>query len=139
MITGKAFNFDQEGVTVTVPDTGKRIRAVKLPLDRLESMPAKPGGFTPTRLVANIALEDESNPGAYLSQLDKPFEMRFRYTSDDVKQTKTGLKLAFWDGNEWVVFTKDKHSFELQPDSQGGGYGVVQLSRWGDPNIAWGK
>lgn len=139
MITGKAFNFDQEGVTVHIPDTGKRIRAVKLPLDKLESMPAKAGGFQPARLVANIALEDETSPGEYLSQLDEPFELRIRYTPGDMKQAKSGLKLAFWDGTEWVVFTKEKHNFELQPDSQGGGYGVVQLSRWGDPNIAWGK
>jgi hypothetical protein len=102
-------------------------------------MPAKAGGFQPARLVANIALEDETSPGEYLSQLDEPFELRIRYTPADMKQAKSGLKLAFWDGTEWVVFTKEKHNFELQPDSQGGGYGVVQLSRWGDPNIAWGK
>ena len=141
MISGKSFNFDQEGVAVSVPEGAKRIRAVKLPLDKLDAMPAKPGVFTPTRLVANIALEDENSPGVYLSQFDEPFEMRVRYTPADLKkaqEAKSELKLAFWDGKEWVVFTKKKHNFELQSDNQGGGYGVVQLSRWGDPNISWG-
>lgn len=50
------------------------------------------------------------------------------------------MELAFWNGDEWIVFTEEKHQFELQPDAKGkgGGYGVALISHWGDPNIGWG-
>lgn len=144
MANPKVFQFDQEGVKVTIPEQSRRVRAVTLPLGSLGKMAGKPGGFQPDRLVVNIALEDEDQPGVYLEEIDPPFELRVRYTRGDLeKAQKAGkeLKLAFWDGTQWVVFTPEKHYFELQPSSQGdgGGYGVVRISRWGDPNIGWGK
>ncbi len=144
MANPKVFQFDQEDVKVTIPEQSRRVRAVTLPLGSLGKMASKSGGFQPDRLVINIALEDEDQPGVYLEEIDLPFELRIRYTRGDLeKAQKAGkeLKLAFWDGKQWVVFTREKHQFELQPSSQGdgGGYGVVRISRWGDPNIAWGK
>jgi hypothetical protein len=144
MADKKVINFDQEGVAVTVPQQDRRIKAVKLPLGQLSKMVGKPGGFQPDRLVINIALEDEDQPGVYLEEIDPPFELSVRYTRGDLeKAQKAGkdLKLAFWDGTQWVVFTPEKHYFELLPSSQGdgGGHGVVRISRWGDPNTAWGK
>jgi hypothetical protein len=106
-------------------------------------MPAAPGGFQPHRVVINVALEDEDNPGEFMEAIDMPFELSIRYTRGDLERAQReggALRLAFWDGSQWVVFTPEKHSFELQPSAQGdGGYGVVRISRWGDPNVSWGK
>lgn len=144
MVAKKEFKFDREGVVVKIPEHARRIRAVSLPVDRLDRMPAAPGGFQPSRVVVNIALEDEDRPGKYLEVIDPPFELRVRYTRGDLESAKKAggeLRLAFWDGSQWVVFTAEKHHFELQPsgNEDGGGYGVVLLSRWGDPNVSWGK
>lgn len=144
MADKQVFNFDQEGVAVTVPQQDRRIKVVKLPLGQADKMVGKPGGFQSDRLVINFALEDEDNPGVYLEEFEPPFELRVRYTRGDLeKAQKAGkeLRLAFWDGTQWVVFTREKHQFELQASSQGdgGGYGIVRISHWGDPNIGWGK
>lgn len=144
MESKRVFNFDQEGVTVTLPDQARRRKAISLPVDPVAKMPANPGGFQPHRVVINVAVVDEDKPDEYLQEMDPPFELRVRYTRGDLeKAQKSGgeLKLAFWDGSQWVVFTQEKHRFELQPADQGegGGFGVAYISHWGDPNIGWGK
>jgi hypothetical protein len=143
MVQGKKFDFDEERVTITVPDQKvKKAKAVKLPLGKLDEMRGREGGFKPGRLVINFALVDEDNPETILTEFDPPFELRVRYTRGDLERAKKAgksLELGFWNGDEWVVFTQEKHQFELQPDAQenAGGYGVVLISHWGDPNIGW--
>jgi hypothetical protein len=143
MVQGKKFDFDEERVTITVPDQKvKKAKAVKLPLGKLDELKGREGGFKPGRLVINFALVDEDNPETILTEFDPPFELRVRYTRGDLERAKKAgksLELGFWNGDEWVVFTQEKHQFELQPDAQGnaGGYGVVLISHWGDPNIGW--
>ena len=142
MSPNKTFHFEQEGVEVNVPQPARKIKALSLPRQALKNMPAKPGGFQPGRVVINIALVYEDAPDEFLTEFDSPFELRVRYTPGDLRraqQSNQPLQLAFWDGSDWVVFTPSKHNFELVPEERGeGGYGVVQLSHWGDPNIAWG-
>lgn len=144
MVQGKKFNFDEEKVTITVPgQKGIKAKAVKLPLGKLDELKGREDGFKPGRLVINFALVDEDNPETILTEFDPPFELRVRYTRGDLERAKKAgksLELGFWNGDEWVVFTQEKHQFKLQPDAQGnaGGYGVVLISHWGDPNIGWG-
>ncbi len=143
MSQGKPFNFDQEGVTVVIPEQARRLKAVRLPLESLDKMKAKEGGFQPGRLLMNFAVVDETQPEEVLTEFDPPFELRVRYTPGDLRRAERAgqpLQLAFWDGNEWVVLTPEKHQFELQPaaSGQGGGFGVARISHWGDPHIAWG-
>lgn len=142
MSPNKTFRFEQEGVQVNVPQPARKIKAISLPRQALKNMPPKPGGFQPGRVVINIALVYEDAPDEFLTEFDSPFELRVRYTPGDLRraqQANQSLQLAFWDGSDWVVFTRSKHQFELVPEEHGeGGYGVVQLSRWGDPNVAWG-
>jgi hypothetical protein len=144
MVQGKKFDFDEESVTITVPDQKvKKAKAVKLPLGKLDELKGREGGFKPGRLVINFALVDEDNPETILTEFDPPFELRVRYTRGDLERAKKAgksLELGFWNGDEWIVFTQEKHQFELQPDTQGnaGGYGVILISHWGDPNIGWG-
>jgi hypothetical protein len=143
-VTGKKFKFDQEGVEVTVPQpAGKKIGVRRQAMPKPSDMPGKPGGFQPGRLVGNFELFDEAAPERFLIRLDEPFEMRIRYTPGDLKRAEKAnksLQLGFWDGSEWVTFTAAKHQFRLEPDADDpkkGGVGVVVISRWGDPPIAW--
>ncbi len=146
MAKGHKADFPDEGVRVTVPaqKDKKTLRAVKLPLGTLGSMPGAPGRFQPERLVINFALEEEGKPGTYLTEFDPPIELRVRYTkADHDRASRAGhtLKLAFWDGGKWVPFTPQKHQFRLEPDANPnkGGHGVAVISRWDDPPIGWGR
>lgn len=143
MAKDKKVDFSEEGATVTVPAQRKKTKVVKLPSVALEHIPGVEGGFKPGRLVINFALVDEDDQDTFLTEFDPPFELRVRYTKGDLERARRAnqpLELAFWNGSEWVVFTQEKHQFELQPDSQGkaGGYGIALISHWGDPQIAWG-
>lgn len=141
MSKDETFRFDEEGVEVKVTQPARKVKAVRLPRGAPQSMPGKTGGFQPGRVVINIALVHADDPEQYLSEFDPPFELKVRYTAGDLRraqQKNRPLQLAFWDGSKWVVFTPEKHKFELVTGEGGGGYGVVKLSRWGDPNVAWG-
>lgn len=145
MVQSKKVKFDAEGVSVTLPVQKKpvKIKAKKLPLGALESMKPVKDGFQPKRLVLNLGLEDEDDPSKILNEFDPPIELRVRYTKADLDRAGragTPLSLAYWYGNQWIRFTKEKHQFELQPNAnpESGGVGVAMISNWGDPPIAWG-
>jgi hypothetical protein len=129
---------------IHVPDQKRRIGVRRLALGKLENMPAARGGFQPARLVMNFELYDEDQPEGNLAELEQPFELRVRYTRADRQRAESegaALALAFWDGNTWVRFTAEKHGFHLEPDSNParGGFGVVSITKWGDPPVSWGK
>jgi hypothetical protein len=144
MLKASPINFNAEGVTVTVPaQKNKKGKVVKLLVGSLNDMRPVPGGFQPRRLVINVVVEDEDAPGTYRAEFDPPLELKVRYTKADqdlAQRAGRPLTLAFWDGSQWVRFTRAKHQFELQPDAnpQSGGLGSVKISRWGDPPVAWG-
>jgi|WetSurMetagenome_2_1015567.scaffolds.fasta_scaffold1038335_1 hypothetical protein len=140
----KKVEFATEGVTVHIPDQKRKINVRKLAMGSLASMKPSKGGFQPARLVANFELYDEDQPEGFLVEFDQPFELRVRYTKADLQHAERDgapLALAFWDGTTWVRFTAEKHGFNLQPDAdpKNGGFGVVSISRWGDPPVSWGK
>jgi hypothetical protein len=140
----KDFPFLNGEVIVTVPtDKPKKLKAVKL--DDLGNPDMNPvsGDFKPIRVVANIVLEEEGKPGAYLTDLGQTVEIKVRYTKKDkdaVEALNKPLALAFWDGSRWVPFV-EKHGFVLLPDPnpEKGGVGKVTISKWGDPPIGWGS
>ena len=143
-MNGRKFDFSDEGVSLDIPEQGKKLRPVKRPTGKLEDMKSKPGGFTPWRLVINFEMEEEDNPGSYISEFEKPLELRIRYTrADHERAEKDGkpLRMAYWDGSDWVVFTAEKHQFKRVPaaDAKSGGELVVSLSKWADPTIAVGR
>ena len=136
--------FEQEGAEVSLPPQSRAMRVVRLPLGSLKNMPPKSGGFQPGRLVINVAVEIEASPGVYAQDFDPPLEMKIRYTAADYEfanQEGKPLRLAFWDGDEWVPFTPEKHQFKLYPNAvpSSGGYATVAIRKWGDPSSAWGK
>jgi hypothetical protein len=112
----------------------------------MSEVPEKKGVFKPGRLVINFAGENEDNPGKFLTKFDPPLEVRIKFTKADYNRATDdngdlNLRLAFWSEvtNDWVLFTEDKHQFELIFDDSGQrGVGVVNITHWGDPQIAWG-
>ncbi len=137
------YDFSDEGAAVIVPEQGKRLRVAKRPVGKLEDMKSKTGAFKPWRLVFNFEMEDEDNPGTFVSEFETPIELRIRYTRGDLQKAenaKKPLRIGFWDGSDWVVFSENKHLFKQVADSdtKSGGELVVQLSRWSDPPIGIG-
>jgi hypothetical protein len=137
-------DWPEEGVSVHVPQqkSNVRVKKVKLSLGPLRDMPGGPD-FRPGRLVINFELVDDAAPEKVLTEFDPPFELRVRYKKADLDRAASAgrpLTLAFWDGDAWVPFTREKHGFELQPDAKPdkGGIGFARISRWGDPAIGWG-
>jgi len=142
-MNAKRYDFADEGATVIVPDQPKKMRAAKRPLGKLEEMKSKTGVFKPWRLVFNFEMEDEENPGEYVSEFDEPIELRIRYTRGDIEKAEKAskqLRIGYWDGSDWVVFSEEKHRLMQVADSdaQSGGELVVQLSSWSDPPIGIG-
>lgn len=135
--------FRREGVTVTIPGRVRPIQVERLALPTLESMPVVRGGFQPFRVVINLRLVDAAQPDRELSMFDPPIEIRVRYTTSDLENAAAvgrPLCLGFWDGKQWIRFTPEKHQFHLKPAAlpEDGGWGIVNISHWGDPTHAWG-
>ncbi len=76
------------------------------------------------------------------SDIKPPAQIWIALTAEDLARAQTidKLKLAYWNGGQWIVFTDVKHHFRIvEPETEGGyGYAVAELSRWGDPPLAVG-
>ncbi len=132
----------KEDVNVKFPWHAGRISVQRLPMPALASMPAVPGGFQPLRLVINLKLADTKQPNSKMLKFDPPVEFHVRYTNADLAKVGSGdLSLGFWDGTQWVRFTKADHKFQLKrwEAVKGRGLAVVSISQWGDPPVAVGK
>jgi len=134
--------WPEKGVSILVPpqENGVEVNWAERGLPR--SLPDSPI-FRLIRLVINFEIEEAGKPCAVLMDFKPPFELRVRYEQDDLEQARQvdgTLKLAFWDGQHWVLFTREKHGFELQPDPPPGtgGIGFARISHWGDPPVGWG-
>ncbi len=83
----------------------------------------------------------DGKPGAPLTSFDPPIELDVAYVTLELYEavrTARPLKLGYWDGNQWVVFTYEQHLYELLSPVDGA-VGKVMISSWaGDPPIAWG-
>lgn len=132
----------KEDVNVKFPGHAGRISVQRLPMPPLASMPAVAGGFQPVRLVINLKLADTMHPNSKLLKFEPPIEFHVRYTKADLAKIGSGqLSLGFWDGTQWVRFTKASHKFRLirWEEAKGRGLAVVSISEWGDPPVAVGK
>lgn len=127
------------GIRVTIPPQPVPVTVIEKPLPPLSSMPGNPE-FTPIRLVANIAVEIAEDH-KIVTSFNPPIEIDAAYLAPElfeaVRLTKP-LKLAYWDGRAWVVFTQAAHQYELLSPVDGA-VGKVIIAEWaGDPPIAWG-
>ena len=144
MPSEKIHKFETEGVTITIPSLARKIAVRKAAPGNLKDMPQTDADFVPRRVVIDFDFYDEDAPQASLTSIDAAFELRVRYTQQDVANAGGdwhSLKLAFYRGGKWKRFTQEKHHFILHPDEAdpNTGYGVVQIRDWSDPNIGWGQ
>lgn len=141
MKQGRSVAFEKQGVYLTIPSRMPRVVVKTLPIDVPIGIQATTG-IHPIRTIINLVLHDRDDPENYLTEFDPPFEIQVRYTADDLREANTRgseLKLAFWNGSDWILFTQEKHNFELHPnaDPSTGGIATAKISSWGDPPIAW--
>jgi len=141
----KKFKFDNDETVITVKPqlSNKKVKIVKLKSKKMSEVPEKEDVFKPGRLVINFAGEDEEYPGQFLTRFDPSIEVRIKFNKADQDRVaaNTVLKLAFWseESDDWVLFTADKHQFELKYNASGhGGVGIAHIKDWGDPQVAWG-
>jgi len=140
--------FEAEGVAIRIRAQSRPVKVRKLPLLRREDYPPKQGDFIPARLVINfeIVYEDGSLP----PEFTPPFELEVRYTAEDLERARAAggsPSLWFFNGDEWVPFTKEKHHFRLVPDRlslegqlvETGGFGVAYIRNWADPPVGWDR
>jgi hypothetical protein len=135
-------DWPEKGVSILVPAQENGVTVIGVERDMPRSIPDRPN-FHPSRLVINFELEEAGKPGAVLMEFRPPLQLRVLYTQDDLDRAMKAerpLKLAFWDGEHWVLFTREKHDFELQPfpETGTGGVGFARISHWGDPAVGWG-
>jgi hypothetical protein len=130
----------KQHVVVRFPGHAGKIQVLRPELPNIKSLPGKKGIFEPYRLVINLKLQHADQPNVQMLKLDPPVEVRVRYDTTDLNNTKGSLRIAFWDGKQWVPFTKASHNFHLEgwDEGKGRGWAVASLTEWADPPIAVG-
>jgi hypothetical protein len=135
------------GITVLVPRQSQNdIVAIDKGILNPDKIPVKTGNFSLIRLIGNIVFVNKSdsdlgkmNP---VKTFDPPVEFRVGYNFDDVLKSRGDfrkLKLAYWDGSQWVIISDSAHEYQILPPSTGQ---VAEARIWswvGDPPLGWGK
>jgi hypothetical protein len=139
----KKFPVHFSGISVFMPDEDMIAIDREIP-DRkiIMGTPGVKVDFTPIRIVGNICLYRKDDLNTPLQEFKPPLEFRVQYNFFDLIQCNgdiNNLKLAYWDGRDWVVVSIDKHDYQILPPS------TAQLAEFkifdwvGDPAIAWGR
>jgi hypothetical protein len=156
-------DFPKEGVRVRIPpqngqDSQKKMLPKSVPSLPISKLSSNEDEFKPAKLVINVEVVDADDPLTILTDFDPAFEIRAKYTSSDLMQlekAKTAyyqgggaiggkgepvFQLGFWNGCRWVLFTKAKHNYRIEPNNppHTGGVEIVDISKWGDPPIGHG-
>ncbi len=147
VIIKEAYHFS--GITILVPRQRNQESNI-IPVNRPELIPdeifEKRDDFNLIRVIANIALFrredlDHENFEEPVQTFDPPIEIRVNYNLDDVIQADCDieqLKLAYWDGKDWVLISDEDHEYQILPASTAP---VAEAKIWswiGDPPIIWG-
>jgi hypothetical protein len=146
-------DFPDKGVLVIVPWQGRPVAVIAAPSLPLDRMKSDRDEFTPDELVINVEVVDGHDQHIVLTDFDPSVEMQFKLSPrqieaarklavDQKKPAETPedlaavIKVGFWDGARWVLFTREKHGFQIV-GSQDSLVAKVRLKKWGDPPIAW--
>jgi hypothetical protein len=146
--------FPDAFTTIVMPWQGRAVRAVRVPSVPLDQMKGEGNDFTPAELVINLEVVDAKDEHVVLTDFDPPLELEFKFPPSLIKNARelaarqkinitTGndfadvIKVGFWDGKRWILFTKAKHNFRVQGNDTNGYVGKVDLRKWGDPPVAW--
>jgi hypothetical protein len=144
-------SFHFLGITVIVPqqaNTKVEVVAIDLGIPNRNEIirREKEDGLHATRFIANIVLfhkrEDERYDLAIpIKNFDPPIKLRVGYNYFDILEVggknQNDLKLAYWDGAEWVLISEPDHKYMILPPNTGQ-VAEAEISQWiGDPPIAW--
>jgi len=139
--------YDFPGITLLVPEqVGDQIMAIeKETIDH--EIPGKTPSFTVIRMIANIALVKmreykENKKTIFVDSFKPPIKLYVGYHFIDLMRgfcKYEELKLAYWDGKEWVLLSDKLHDYLILPPSTGQVAEVTIRSWSGDPPVAWGK
>lgn len=146
--------FPEAFTTVVIPWQGRSAIAVRAPSVPLEQMKGEGNDFTPSQLVINVEIVDANDQHTVLTDFDPPLELEFKFPPSQIEKARqlaaqqklasssaddlaNVIKVGFWNGARWVLFTKAKHNFRVQGNDTNGYVGKVDLKKWGDPPIAW--
>ena len=142
--------FANVGVTVTVPDQGRRVVVVERNLP--PTIPTSDqDDFHPERMLVNFEVLEAERPNLPVTYFNPPLKVQVTYTQAQVEAARkeeqrqfkapvTGLPiLGFWDGTRWISFKPDKHRLVYTPNypPDTGGVATVELERWADPPLGW--
>jgi hypothetical protein len=147
-------SFPEAFTTVVIPWQGRSAMAVRVPSVPLDQMKGKDNDFTPAELVINVEVVDANDAHIVLTDFDPPLEIELKFPASLIKNARelaarqkisidsaddfvAVIKVGFWNGLRWVLFTKEKHNFRIQGNDTTGYVGKVDLRKWGDPPIAW--
>lgn len=145
-------DFSEEGVSVKIPPQRslQKLLAKTVPAVPINQLSSKNDEFKPVRFVIHVELVDANDPDTILTDFDPAFELQVKYTPEDLarlEQAKTDyyqrggkqgdkdeptFQLGFWDGHRWVLFTKKKHNYRIEPNDppETGGFEIVDISKW---------
>ncbi|HTP09190.1 MAG TPA: hypothetical protein VMP08_13130 [Anaerolineae bacterium] len=146
--------FPEAFTTVVIPWQGRPAIAVRAPSVPLDQMKGEGNDFTPAELVINVEVVDANDEHTVLSDFDPPLELEFKFPASLIKNAReiaarqqiviksaddfvAVIKVGFWNGTRWVLFTPEKHNFRIQGSETMGYVGKVNLKKWGDPPVAW--
>ena len=140
-----AFHFP--GISIIVPKQlayEGDIIAINRGIPRPGDIPRKTDKFTLVRLIANVCLYDvkDIQLSYPIEAFNPPIEIKVGYNFTDTSECKNDpkrLKLAYWDGNDWIIISDAKHEYQILPPSTAQ-IAEVKIKKWaGDPPIGWGR
>jgi hypothetical protein len=147
----KKIPYSFPGITVIVPQqekyTGDVVAIDKGIPNRDEIIhQQKEGVFHATRFIANIVLYEKRDDGRYdlsepIKHFNPPIELRVGYEIFDIVEAggknQEALKLAYWNGVEWVLISDPAYDYMILPPNTGQ-IAEAKIDHWaGDPPIAW--
>jgi hypothetical protein len=143
--------FHFPGITVIVPEqveTKVEVVAIDKGIPNRDEIirREKESGLNATRFIANIVLFEKREDGRYdlaepIKHFNPPIELRVGYKVSDILEAggnnHEALKLAYWNGEDWVLISDPAHEFIIFPPNTGQ-IAEAKISHWaGDPPIAW--
>lgn len=134
------FGHHFTGISIILPDAN--MIAIDKGIENPEIIKKKSKGFIPFRIIGNVCVyysNDRKNP---IQRFKEPIEVIVGYDQFDAMQcggSVKNLKLAYWDGEQWVVVSNPEHDYQILPSSTGQ-IAKFTIKEWaGDPPLAWGR
>jgi len=140
--------FADKHVYVTVPWQGYAVKILRIPYPPLSELPQIKvvDRLWPRRMLLNVVVARQDDPDVLVTEYKPALTLKMAYSTEDLEHAKeAGLDFpvfGFWDGCQWVLFTKEKHGLSYDPSAnptaEVAGYATVELAAWNDPSIGNG-